>query len=84
MPCVYDRNGMQFYLYNPPEHPPPHVHVFARGFEGILSIKTGALMAGRLRGRDLRRAQAIIAEHREALLQGFRDATAYKSPKRID
>lgn len=84
MPCVYDRDGVQIYLYNPPEHPPPHVHVFARGLEGILAIETGALIAGKLKGRDLRYTQEVVAKHREALLQGFRDALAYKSPQRID
>lgn len=84
MPCVYDRDGVQLYLNTPPEHPPPHVHVVARGQLAVVAIETGALLQGQLRGRDLRYVQKVIAGNRAKLLQGFRDAAAYKLPERID
>jgi hypothetical protein len=75
---------MEIYLYTPPEHPPPHVHVFAHGCEGVIEIETGELTRGKLKQRDLRHAQQVIAANRTTLLQGFRDAAAYMLPKRID
>lgn len=84
MPCVYDRDGVQMYLNTPPEHPPPHVHVYARGQEAQLAIETGDLIRGALHPKDLRYAQRVIAANRAKLLQGFRDAAVYKLPERID
>lgn len=30
------------------EHPPPHIHAFYQGFEALIRIDTGEVMAGRL------------------------------------
>lgn len=84
MPCVYDRDGVQIFLNTPPEHPPPHVHVTARGQLAVIAIETGALLQGQLRSRDLRYVQRVLAANRAALLRGFQDAAAYKLPERID
>lgn len=84
MPCVYDRDGVQIFLNTPPEHPPPHVHVTARGQRAVFEIETGALLEGQLRGRDMRYVQRVIAKNRPKLLKGFIDAAAYKLPERID
>ena len=72
MPCIFDRDGVQIYLNTPPEHPPPHVHVEARGQRAVVAIESGALLDGKLRSRDLRYVQRVIAANRATLLQGFR------------
>lgn len=84
MPCVYDRDGIQFYLNFTPGHLVPHVHVYARGREASLSIETGELLIGRLTSSDLRYAQRVIAANRAKLLQGFAAAANHQRPERID
>ena len=76
MPCVYDRDGIQFYLNFTPGHLVPHVHVYARGREASLSIETGELLIGRLTSGDLRYAQRVIAA-------GQAKATEIESPSNI-
>lgn len=84
MPCVFDRDGLQLYLNFSPGHLLPHVHVYARGLEAVLSIETGALLIGKLQRGDLRQVQRIIAANREKLLQGFAAAANHQRPERID
>lgn len=84
MPCVYDRDGVQFYLNFTPGHLLPHVHVYARGREATLAIATGELLIGQLTRSDLRYAQQIIAAHRDQLLEGFAAAANHQRPERID
>lgn len=84
MPCVYDRDGIQFYLNFTPGHLLPHVHVYARGQEATLAIATGELLIGQLTRSDLRHAQRVIAANRDKLLAGFTAAANHRRPERID
>lgn len=50
------------------DHNPPHVHVIARAERATVTIREGAVIAGRVHPKMLRRARAWIAENRPALL----------------
>lgn len=50
------------------DHPPPHVHVFYQGYEALIAIEDGALLAGTLPPPALRLIREWIARQRPALL----------------
>lgn len=50
------------------DHNPPHVHIIAGAARATVTIREGAVIAGIVPPRILRRARAWIAEHRAALL----------------
>jgi hypothetical protein len=53
------------------EHPPPHFHASYQGFEALIVIETGEVLAGSLPKRALRIVQDWAARHREELLANW-------------
>lgn len=69
MPTVLRVGGFRFYFYGG-DHLPAHVHV--RNADGVVVIEIETTKVrrteGEVRDKDLKRARALVAEHR-ALLQ---------------
>jgi len=73
MPTVLREDGYEVVIY-PADHEPPHVHVFRAEGEAKLDILTQEVLdAWRMSGREQRRAQDIVADHREFLMKRWRD-----------
>jgi hypothetical protein len=49
------------------DHPPPHVHVFYQGFEALVEIETGEIIAGDLPRGALRVIRPWIERRRPEL-----------------
>lgn len=80
-PRFADVGGFSLWLYFSEPHQRPHVAIRSgRRRVATMDITTGELLAGRLRSHDLRRLQAFIKEHREALLAAFDAATRHSWP----
>jgi hypothetical protein len=68
MPTVLRVDGFKFSFYAG-DHDPPHVHVRHGGTHVIIEIASGGVRRiGGMRDPDVKRALAIVKEHREALL----------------
>lgn len=55
MPCIDQFDGIKINVYNG-EHRPPHIHVLYVEFEILLCIEDGAIYAGRLPDKQLKKA----------------------------
>lgn len=53
------------------DHPPPHVHVFYQGFEALIVIETGDVLAGGLPPGALRLIRAWVGRRRVELLANW-------------
>lgn len=67
MPPVKDFGGFRIVMYFE-DHNPPHVHVVSADFEGLVSIRDGAVFRGSIPDRQRRKTLAWIAANREKLL----------------
>lgn len=78
MPIVLRVGGFVFYFYSK-DHEPAHVHCANSDGVAMIRIATGETVRkeGKMREIDARRAEALVAEHRE-VLQAAWDAFARK------
>lgn len=78
MPTVLRVGGFEFYFYSK-DHEPAHVHCANADGVAVIRIATAETSRkdGNMRERDARRAEALVAEHRE-LLQAAWDEFARK------
>ena len=53
------------------DHPPPHVHVFYQGHEGLVAIGTGDIIAGHLPPSALRIVRPWIERRRPELMDNW-------------
>jgi hypothetical protein len=73
MPTVLRVGGFRFYFYGA-DHEPAHVHV--RNGDGVVVIDietAGVRRVEGVRDKDVRRAKALVAEHRDLLLVAWED-----------
>jgi hypothetical protein len=71
MPTVLRVEGFTFKVI-PADHDPPHVHVRYAGASAIVDIVSEATRdARRMNDPDLRRAQELVREHRDELLEAW-------------
>ncbi|HLV06758.1 MAG TPA: DUF4160 domain-containing protein [Croceibacterium sp.] len=70
MPIVSIFFGIVIRIYHR-EHPPAHFHASYQGFEALIVIETGEVLAGSLPKRALRIVQDWAARHREELLANW-------------
>lgn len=73
MPTVLRVGGFRFYFYGG-DHEPAHVHV--RNGDGVVVIDIETARVRRVEGvrdKDMRRAKALVAEHRDLLLVEWED-----------
>ena len=69
MPTVLQIDGFEVMIY-PNDHNPPHVHVFRAEGEVIINIDDSAVRdAWEVKGKDIRRAQQIVEQNRDFLMQ---------------
>ena len=74
MPKVFERDGFVFFFYSNDGSEPPHIHVEHSGAVAKFWLEPVALASSsRLRGRDLRRLERLVAEHRDEFLEAWRD-----------
>lgn len=68
MPTVLRVAGFSFYFYAG-DHEPAHVHVANGDGVAIIDIATGCVRQklGSIRDKDVRRAEVLVAEHRDDL-----------------
>ena len=61
------------------EHAPPHFHASYQGFEALIAIGDGSVLAGSLPKRALRIVQEWAAQHRGELMEiGRRAPICYR------
>ena len=81
MPTVLRVGGFAFNFYAD-DHAPAHVH--ARNGDGVVVIDIATAAArgvkGNIRDRDIRRAKALVAEHRDLLQAAWNDFDARRNP----
>lgn len=68
MPTVLRVAGFSFRFYSR-EHLPAHVHCYNGDGFAVVDIATATMSAkhGSIRDKDIRRAEALVAEHRDLL-----------------
>ena len=57
------------------EHAPPHFHASYQGFEALITIEDGSVLAGSLPKRALRIVQEWAAQHRGELMENWQKGT---------
>lgn len=77
MPTVLRAGGFSFRFYSD-EHEPPHIHCKNSDGVAIVEISTCRVMRteGEIRDRDIRKALALVREHRDLLEAEWRDFAA--------
>lgn len=70
MPIISLFFGIVIRMYHR-EHNPPHFHASYQGFEALIVIADGSVLAGSLPGKALRIVQDWTAAHRVALLENW-------------
>jgi hypothetical protein len=71
MPTVLRVEGFTFKIFHG-DHHPPHVHVWHGGASAVVEIVSeAARYAFRMNDPDLRRAQKLVREHRDELLESW-------------
>ena len=73
MPTIANFFGIVVEMYWR-EHPPPHFHAYYQGMEGLVSLETGELIAGRLPPAAVRLLRGWTFERREELLANWERA----------
>lgn len=83
MPIVSVFLGITVRMYFA-DHPPPHVHVAYQGFEAIVSIDDGSVIAGALPPRVRRLTAEWLERRRGAIMRNWRRAEALEPLERIE
>lgn len=74
MPTVRRLGSARFFFYSNEGAEPPHVHVEQAGAVAKLWLEPLSLASSsRLRGHELRRLERLVVEHREELLEAWRE-----------
>ena len=85
MPCVNENIGQGMSVYvNYVDHPRPHIDIW-RGnlLLAVIRIRTNEVIRGRLNGSEERIVNRYINEHRDELLEAWKDCEHGKPPKKI-
>ena len=72
MPTVLRIEDFAFRFYSD-EHEPPHIHCRNADGVAVIEIETGNVLRtnGKIRDPDVRKAQALVREHRKLLLTAW-------------
>jgi len=74
MPTVLRIGSTRFFFYSNEGAEPPHIHVEQGGAVAKFWLGPVSLAASsRLSGRELRRLERLVAEHREQFLEAWRE-----------
>ena len=72
MPTVLRAEGFEFRIWTN-DHEPPHVHVFKDGTQAKVNLLNSEVeRVWRMNRRDVRRAEQLVTEHRDVLLEAWR------------
>ena len=74
MPIISLFFGIVIRMYHR-EHNPPHFHASYQGFEALIVIADGSVLAGSLPNKALRIVQDWAAVHRSELLENWQKGT---------
>ena len=74
MPIISLFFGIVIRMYHR-EHNPPHFHASYQGFEALIVIADGSVLAGSLPNKALRIVQDWAAVHRSKLLENWQKGT---------
>lgn len=70
MPIISVFFGIIIRMYHG-DHAPPHFHASYQGFEALIRVEDGAVMAGSLPNKALKIVQGWGERHREELLDNW-------------
>ena len=82
MPIISLFFGIVIRMYHR-EHNPPHFHASYQGFEALIVIADGSVLAGSLPNKALRIVQDWAAVHRSELLENWQKGTDLLSMEMI-
>ena len=82
MPIISLFFGIVIRMYHR-EHNPPHFHASYQGFEALIVIADGSVLAGSLPNKALRIVQDWAAVHRSELLENWQTGTDLLSMEMI-
>ena len=71
MPTIAAFYGIVIYMYWR-DHAPPHVHAMYQGYEAVIVIRSGEVMAGHLPGNALRIVREWVALRQLELIENWR------------
>lgn len=81
MPKISKFNGLTVKMYyRQNEHNPPHIHFFYGEYQGVLEIKTGKLIDGKLPKTALKMAQEWTLLYTAELSQIWNSQKFYELP----
>ena len=74
MPTVFTQEGFRFFFYSN-DHEPIHVHVRKGDGEAVFELATGVELRESvgLKVRELKRAQELAEDHRDAILAAWHE-----------
>lgn len=82
MPVISYFFGIYVRMYHD-DHGPPHIHVAYQGFEALVSIDSGEILAGRLPRKAERLIKDWCAEHHGELTENWTLAQALMPLKSV-
>jgi len=86
MPEIAAFLGLSFclYFFDNKQHKLPHLHVKYGSYELIIAIETGESLEGYLPGKQRKRAEKHIAQHRQQLMLMWQKAVTGENPGKLD
>lgn len=71
MPTIIVLGNVKIQIFGD-DHAPPHFHIVTPDGEALVRIADFVVLAGKVRGRDARRALQWASQHREDLTDAWR------------
>lgn len=82
MPIISVFLGLTVRMYFA-DHPPPHVHVSYQGFEALVRVADGEVIAGDLPKRPLKLLREWLELHRDDIIGNWKRAERMEPLERI-
>ncbi len=82
MPVISYFFGIYIRMYQD-DHNPPHFHIEYQGYQALMSIETGDILAGKLPTKAVKLVREWAKEHQEELLINWQYAIDLKPLQRI-
>jgi hypothetical protein len=82
MPIISVFLGLTIRMYFG-DHPPPHIHVSYQGFEALVRVDDGTLIAGDLPRRPLKLLREWLDLHRDDIVRNWKRAERMEPLERI-
>ncbi len=82
MPVISYFFGIYIRMYQD-DHNPPHFHIEYQGYQALMAIETGEILAGKLPSKAVKLVREWANEHQEELLINWQRAIDLKPLQRI-